>query len=391
MEKIYMEENQQKKRQNHQFGFSVGLSFFVAIFAMFSLLSFGLAVYGNNGGVSYAAPITTDTFNIKVAATVLVDDRDHPGVTVEVLADAATNNPVFCVEHTSQVNDGDGYVKDSSAAEVDYGLLYLLNHSYANGVSVTGETGSDAYIVESWVTQVAIYMYLNEKYPDNHKHDIDEVDMAVLKSAVKLVTRDGWVYSYTPTTTAPTIYDAYVKPLVTAAKTASSVRQLSITTESDMVTISSDKSYYESPLYTVSGDQLINYDITVSGLEGAYVVAEDGSELSPTGISSEKKFRVRIPANKVGTETIDVAVNAKGHFNTLKGEYFVSSTDSSRQKVITVTGDTTDVSAGTSFQIIPTPPTGMNAAQTIYFIGLIVLLCGVGIVYANAKPVESKQ
>ena len=32
----------------------------------------------------------------------------------------------------------------------------------------------------------------------------------------------------------------------------------------------------------------------------------------------------------------------------------------------------------------------MSTAQTIYFIGLIVLLCGVGIVYANAKPAESK-
>ena len=33
----------------------------------------------------------------------------------------------------------------------------------------------------------------------------------------------------------------------------------------------------------------------------------------------------------------------------------------------------------------------MSAAQTIYFIGLIVLLCGVGIVYANAKPIENNQ
>ena len=32
------------------------------------------------------------------------------------------------------------------------------------------------------------------------------------------------------------------------------------------------------------------------------------------------------------------------------------------------------------------PDTGMNTAQTIYFIGLIVLLSGVGIIYANAKP-----
>lgn len=46
---------------------------------------------------------------------------------------------------------------------------------------------------------------------------------------------------------------------------------------------------------------------------------------------------------------------------------------------------------GDGFNLVGSPDTGMNAAQTIYFIGLIVLLCGVGIVYANTKPVESKQ
>ena len=46
---------------------------------------------------------------------------------------------------------------------------------------------------------------------------------------------------------------------------------------------------------------------------------------------------------------------------------------------------------GDAFNIVGSPDTGMNAAQTIYFIGLIVLLCGLGIVYANTKPVESKQ
>ena len=74
----------------------------------------------------------------------------------------------------------------------------------------------------------------------------------------------------------------------------------------------------------------------------------------------------------------------------MAGNYYTAQ-NGDFQKVVTVTGTTTDVSAGAPFQIIPTPQTGMNIAQTIYFIGLIVLLCGVGIVYANAKPVESKQ
>ena len=44
---------------------------------------------------------------------------------------------------------------------------------------------------------------------------------------------------------------------------------------------------------------------------------------------------------------------------------------------------------GTDYNVVGAPDTGMSAAQTIYFIGLIVLLCGVGIVYANAKPIEN--
>ena len=36
------------------------------------------------------------------------------------------------------------------------------------------------------------------------------------------------------------------------------------------------------------------------------------------------------------------------------------------------------------------PDTGMGVAQAIYFMGLILLLSGVGIVYANAKPKTSE-
>ena len=43
---------------------------------------------------------------------------------------------------------------------------------------------------------------------------------------------------------------------------------------------------------------------------------------------------------------------------------------------------------GKQFDLAPAPDTGISAGQTIYFVGLIVLLCGVGIIYANAKPTQ---
>ena len=57
---------------------------------------------------------------------------------------------------------------------------------------------------------------------------------------------------------------------------------------------------------------------------------------------------------------------------------------------MSVTGTTVNENKGIEVEFVGAPDTGMNTAQTIYFIGLIILLCGVGIVYANAKPVESK-
>ena len=47
-------------------------------------------------------------------------------------------------------------------------------------------------------------------------------------------------------------------------------------------------------------------------------------------------------------------------------------------------------SGNTRLEIVGSPDTAMSSVQTIYFIGLVVLLCGIGIIYANAKPVEEK-
>ena len=36
------------------------------------------------------------------------------------------------------------------------------------------------------------------------------------------------------------------------------------------------------------------------------------------------------------------------------------------------------------------PDTGMSSAQSIYFIGLVILLCGIGIIYANTKEKQEQ-
>lgn len=395
MEKIYMEEY--KKQKQKKIDFSVVLSFVVAIMGVFSVATFGVVTNQGTDIISYAAPAGTPTgesFTFYLGKT-----TGSPAQPIQVVShttangqggdtfgvplyysDSSFESPVYCVEKTSIVDDQ--VVYNRSVDIDDYGLLYLLNNSSANGISVTGKNNQ---YLESYVTQAAIWVYLYEKYPNDSKHTLTAAELSAIQNAKSIQPTGGDVLS---------VEDGiwqYINRLVEDAKAVSDVAKLTVTKASDSIAKSDDSKFYQSDLITVSGNPssaLKNFDIVVSGIDGAVVVGENGEELNGTNVAVGTKFRVRVPAEKVTESVQNVAVSVKGHFDTLSGTYYVSD---ERQKVVTVTGATKDVSSGTEVEFIGTPNTGMNAAQTIYFIGLIILLCGVGIVYANARPVKSKQ
>ena len=75
----------------------------------------------------------------------------------------------------------------------------------------------------------------------------------------------------------------------------------------------------------------------------------------------------------------------------IKNEYTTTTlcNSSACQKVVTVTDS--PLVATQRLEAVVVDDYGISTAQTIYFIGLIVLLCGIGIIYANSKPVENQQ
>ena len=75
-----------------------------------------------------------------------------------------------------------------------------------------------------------------------------------------------------------------------------------------------------------TSDALTGYDISVSGIEGAKVVGEDGQEITNlTNVSKDTKFYIRIPADKVTDKVQKLTVNVKGHFNSFGGSYYQDS------------------------------------------------------------------
>ena len=151
----------------------------------------------------------------------------------------------------------------------------------------------------------------------------------------------------------------------------------------DSVSQVGDTEYYQTSSLNVSSydNALLSYDISaINGVNDAYVVDQDGNKISdPNNLSPSSKVYIRF---KKDSDAKTLTISAKGHFNDRIFEY----TSSGSQKIIAFAPG--DYDTGTSLDLVGSPDTGMSTSQTIYFIGLIVLLCGVGIIYASAKPAK---
>ena len=127
--------------------------------------------------ISYAAPtpLTEDKFTFNVGqgadgeAKIALDGTTGYHVPV-YYRDNDKNNYVFCVEHHAAVNNNTTYTKGGVID--DYGLLYLLNNSYASGKEIITE-GENREYANVYITQTAIWLYLDETQNDSI-HDLSE-------------------------------------------------------------------------------------------------------------------------------------------------------------------------------------------------------------------------
>ena len=107
-------------------------------------------------------------------------------------------------------------------------------------------------------------------------------------------------------------------------------------------------------------------------------------------MSPTSKFFVRVPMDKVKNDNKNLEISINGNFKMYGANKYVSG---EYQKVANVKLINKQINKPLNIQLDYTPDvpdTGMGIAQTIYFMGLILLLSGVGIVYANAKPKTSE-
>lgn len=432
------------KNKNEKKKFSI-----VALLAIVMVAFLSLSIYtiiSNQDSVySRAADeVAGDNFRFTSSTSVILTGNSKYRVPLFYrIVNATTNMPIFCVWHNVGIisygdiineetgeklpdTDQEKYLYVKNGEIDDYGLLYLLN---ADVAAPQGTVSGHEEEVKTWIRQTAIWGYLHRfnnrtltgSFISASTGDVvtslqvnnltnEELEGIAGSNVLNLVTNLGHGDStkiYEGAALASSALgtngdNTVVGKLIAKASTASEAKGIAI--QYTDPTKTEDGAYYQTEVTVKSSpyeDALTKYSLRISGIEGAEVVKKDGGELTLTDINPAEvpSFYIRVPVDKVTDETKTINLEVDGVVDVLNGYYYQDNlkdhpelgVTGSLQRVITVTGRPRNVSSSLPIDFVPVSDTGMSAAQTIYFVGLIVLLCGIGIVYANTKPVENKQ
>lgn len=395
MEKIYMNNNQNQKKSF----FQTKLFFGLVSFAIILLLVVAAIVVVGFDKPAYAIPTVDEMPNTFVTADVTEEFISNSSFTVSPYYVVDSDKQVYCAEHNVEFKKNTTFNRSDKVS--DYGLLSLMvmldddnNFKYADG-SLYGKE------LRTWITQVAIWDYLNKVDP-NEKTALSEDNLNKIRSASSVCVQRGSLpecYTLSSATPIydtsgdyPLIYETKIVPLVTRAMENRTTPNNILKVEmADGVSLTSDNKYYQTNLVTVKATPAANFNgfaVSLEGSpEGSFVVDTSGNKIENLSeFTAGSQFYVRVPVSSVKEDSKVLRISVVGSFKSLEGYNY---TAENAQTISAFRVLNTNVSTGRDLELNYTPPvpdTGMSTAQTIYFIGLIVLLSGIGVIYANVKP-----
>lgn len=414
MEKIYMDSEERKpKKQSflkkimNDRGSMTALVV-IAFVGIVGLMVFGLnqisfAADTNNGlGESFVSAQGDETMMKVTGETIEGVDGILPILGFYTKED---NTPIFCIEYDVTYKIDETYTPGEEIN--DYGLIYLMSQMYPNKSfkNSSGEVLDEN--IQMWLTQSAIWTYLYE-VGDSNNQTFNSTPTSSPKYYADNIRKVNALYrqgtsgvEYVLQETTP-LYELYgINTLISTAKTLRSqpTSFLTVNKASNNISVTNDEKYYQSDLISIVGStsspiisSYESYSVTLSKVpEGTILVDENGNVYDDiTNMAPSAKFYVRIPVDKVTDDNKKLEITINGNFKMYGANKYISG---NYQKVANVQIRNKTLSKPLEIDLDYTPDvpdTGMGVAQTIYFIGLILLLSGVGIVYANAKPKTSE-
>lgn len=293
---------------------------------------------------------------------------------------------------------------------LDYGLTQFLvkqdkyvSSLYEQKINSEGITESTTNsstavtLLNTWITQMGIWGYQGTFNPNELGGNL----------SYKQSENDSYVYKILSGTDVSTAllarntWDTYVDPEIKAAKelNAKSPYDATMTMKVDGEWTKIDGSdNVKSGLITVS---LGNADVStgsawanvyslsfVNAPEGTKVYTEDGKEVTDLkSIPVSSKIYLVVPkSNKKEDYKFSVKANSTITYN---APYQYVDKVGGHQPSILVGPESKDLSA--SIEMTLAPDTALSVSNSIYFLGFLILISGVFVIYANVKTKEVSE
>lgn len=383
--------------------FSVKCSFVLAVVTMYSVL-FASFVSINNGNQTYALP-DQDTNDFDSSFVVSYGKYKLWGFhSTPVVYNYLANNgeSVFSLDYKKDIYQNYTYNKGDGVT--DYGLVYLMSHAYPY-VEFTVPDGRplDSRF-QTWITQMAIWIYQKEIGVDNN---LTDTDLANIKLETDLISMD--LIGSVQTTISPylgkdengvqkTLYTEYIEPLVKVALEHRNIsnKNLEVSLENDKVLLDSDEKYLKSSLITVEGssiDKFNGYSIKINNCpDGLLVIDDVGNEIKNISSNSNEfisdnisvsKFYLKVPINSLNENNKNVSVSISGSFSNYEGNIYTSG-DFGRLVTTKLLDTNLNKDSYIEFNYTANvPDTHMGISKYLYVVGLLLILFGISIVYIN--------
>lgn len=314
---------------------------------------------------------------------------------------------VICIDYMTEFANGAEYFSDEPV--YDNGLIHLMTE-------LDNVLPTDKPELAYWLKQTAVwaYLYESESEADLAKDPSRAEDYKNIHDNVKWVNTlsisnesagsVSELYKADPAPGKATFWNEYgieqiYNDAVAKRNSSSSYNyDIELTRDNDKISLSENgKDYVTSSYYVTSknsnlvDDYYIELDKNIP--EGTKVYdANSGQVINiEEPVSGATKFKLVIPVDKVNDKNKNFKVSV---YSDYIGEGLVEFINTSNGYQTVVDNgpiylfDEANITVSVNYTP-NVPNTGMTTAQTIYFIGLIILLGGVGIIYANAKPQEN--
>ncbi len=401
-----MEDNQKQKKNNSHSSLSVTLSFILAFVAIISLVSVGI------GKISFAIP-NEEITQFPDTITVGNVEEDPDKVVGKNYSDKQINimkatvggitKYVYCIESSIGITSNVEYTKNNEVE--DKGLLFLSNYLLSDQYRIVDASGNEVpEKAKSWIIQSAIWIYQDAASAANS--DLTTEEVAAIKKETALITRDNYLTPFFESTTP--IYDSckLEGSDLGSENTINKIvaKAINIHNGTDNWNINDIKANFENTNIIKVGDDYESSKVTVTPTtqgflgykidlstapEGTYIVDESKNKIEQLDdITEGKQFYLRVPIKSLTDDNKDVTIQIVGAFQNDIAYKYVST---GKQSIILGGKATKHIVTGldNTFNLrITTESTGSNFAKIFYAIGLVLLLMGVAVVYANVKTIK---